>query len=113
MSTTLVPTSSLSPSDLLPVVDDVLQSTQFIDIHTHLFMPSLSSLGLWGIDDLVTYHYLEAEVFRSSQLTPNQYWAMSKIEKADVIWKALFVDNSPISEATRGVVAVLDAFGLS
>ena len=75
-------------------------------------MPSLGSLGLWGIDDLVTYHYLEAEVFRSSNLTPEQYWAMSTTGKADVIWKALFVDNAPISEATRGVVAVLNAFGL-
>ena len=112
MSTTLATTPSLSPAALRPVVDDVLQSTPFIDVHTHLFMPSLGSLGLWGIDDLVTYHYLEAEVFRSSDLTPSQYWAMSKIEKANVIWKALFVDNSPISEATRGVVAVLDAFGL-
>src|SRR5882724_9759085 len=98
MSTTLVPTSSLSPSDLLPVVDDVLQSTPFIDVHTHLFMPSLGSLGLWGIDDLVTYHYLEAEVFRSSDLTPDRYFSLSTTEKADVIWKALFVENSPISE---------------
>src|ERR1700716_284706 len=109
---TLATIQCLSPADLQPVVDDVLQSTPFIDIHTHLFMPSLGSLGLWGIDDLVTYHYLEAEVFRSSDLRPDQYWALSKTEKADVIWQALFVDNSPISEATRGVVAVLDAFGL-
>src|SRR5258708_7153215 len=109
---TLASTPTLSPADLAPIVDDVLQSTPFIDMHTHLFMPSLGSLGLWGIDNLVTYHYLEAEVFRSSTLTPDRYWAMSPTEKADVIWKALFVDNSPISEATRGVVAVLDAFGL-
>ena len=107
-----VSTPPLSPSGLGPAVENVLQQTQFIDIHTHLFMPSLGSLGLWGIDDLVTYHYLEAEVFRSSDLTPDQYWAMSKIEKADVIWKALFVDNSPLSEATRGVAAVLNAFDL-
>jgi hypothetical protein len=104
--------STLAPAAIAPVVEDVLQATPFIDIHTHLFMPSLGSLGLWGIDNLVTYHYLEAEVFRSSDLKPDQYWAMSTTEKADVIWKALFVDNSPISEATRGVVAVLNAFGL-
>ena len=113
MSTTLATTPSLAPADLQPVVHDVLQSTQFIDIHTHLFKPSLGSLGLWGIDDLVTYHYLEAELFRSSDLSPDQYWTLSKTAKADVIWKTLFVDNAPISEATRGVVAVLDAFGLS
>ena len=110
---TLVSIPTLSAAELAPVIEDVLQSTSFIDIHTHLFMPSLGSLGLWGVDDLVTYHYLEAEVFRSRpSLTPDQYWRMSKLEKADVIWQTLFVDNSPISEATRGVVAVLNAFGL-
>src|ERR1700712_3631721 len=109
---TLAGKPSLSSEDLQIMVEDVLQSTKFIDVHTHLFMPSLGSLGLWGIDNLVTYHYLEAEVFRFSALKPAQYWAMSTTAKADVIWQALFVDNSPISEATRGVVAVLDAFGL-
>jgi len=29
-----------------------------------------------------------------------------------LIWKTLFVENTPVSEATRGVVAVLQAFGL-
>jgi hypothetical protein len=75
-------------------------------------MPSLGKLGLWGIDELITYHYLEAELFRSSQLRPGQYWNLSKREKADAIWRALFVENAPVSEATRGVVAVLNAFGL-
>ena len=72
----------------------------------------LASLGLWGIDELLTYHYLEAELFRSSSISPERYWSLSKREQADAIWQALFVENSPISEATRGVIAVLDAFGL-
>src|SRR5260370_15471771 len=37
---------------------------------------------------------------------------MSTREKADAIWRALFVENAPVSEATPGVVAVLNAFGL-
>ena len=82
-------------------------------MHTHLFMPSLGDLGQWGIDDLVTYHYIwKTELFRSSKLRPAEYWAMSKQDKADAIWRALFVENSPVSEATRGVIAVLNAFGL-
>jgi hypothetical protein len=93
-------------------VEEVLRTTRVIDMHTHLFAPSFGAIGLWGIDDLVTYHYLEAELFRSSMITPAQYWAMPKREKADAIWRALFVENTPISEATRGVVAVLQAFGL-
>jgi hypothetical protein len=84
----------------------------FVDMHTHLFMPSLGALGLWGIDELITYHYLEAELFRSSSMTPDEYFTLSKTGKAEVIWRALFVENAPVSEATRGVIAVLSAFGL-
>jgi hypothetical protein len=61
----------------------------------------------------LTYHYLEAELFRSSNIKPEQYWPLSKREQADTIWRALFVENTPVSEATRGVVAVLKAFDLS
>jgi len=93
-------------------VDAELSATPFIDLHTHLFMPSLGPIGLWGIDELVTYHYLEAELFRSNPVTPSQYFSLGKREKADLIWKTLFVDNTPVSEATRGVIAVLNAFGL-
>jgi hypothetical protein len=93
-------------------VEDILTTTQFIDIHTHLFAPEFGGLGLWGIDELLTHHYLEAELFRSSSIAPERYWELSKREQADEIWRALFVENSPISEATRGVIAVLDAFDL-
>jgi hypothetical protein len=67
---------------------------------------------LWGIDNLVTYHYLEAELFRADGIKPAEYWQLSLKAKADRIWKALFVERSPVSEACRGVVAVLHAFGL-
>src|SRR5580692_12154689 len=91
-------------------VEDVLTATPFVDIHTHLYPPAFGKLGLWGIDELLTYHYLEAEFFRSSGTTPQQYWSLSKREQADAIWRTLFVENTPISEATRGVIAVLQAF---
>src|SRR5436190_14734431 len=74
-------------------VEEVLASTAFIDIHTHLFSPALGPLGLWGIDELLTYHYLEAELFRFSSITPDQYWNLSKTQRADLIWKTLFVEN--------------------
>jgi hypothetical protein len=103
----------LEIAQIPPVVEDVLAATPFIDIHTHLFAPSFGKLGLWGIDELVTYHYLEAEFFRSSHTKPEQYFALSKTQQADAIWRSLFVENTPVSESTRGVVAVLKAFGLS
>src|SRR3974377_597884 len=88
--------AKLDAGQLLTVVEEELAATRFIDVHTHLFMPSLGKLGLWGIDELVTYHYLEAELFRSSRITTDQYWSLSKREKADAIWKALFVENRPV-----------------
>src|SRR5277367_4646316 len=95
----------------IPVaVEDVLAATPFIDIHTHLYPPAFGKIGLWGIDELLTYHYLEAELFRSSHLKPEQYWNLTKPQQADAIWQALFVENTPLSEAARGVIAVLKAF---
>ena len=103
---------TLPVAQISQAVEDVLAETPFIDIHTHLFAPSFGKLGLWGIDELLTYHYLEAEFFRSSRTTPQEYFGLSKTQQADAIWRALFVENTPISESTRGVVAVLKAFGL-
>ena len=105
-------TDPLPAEQLQGIVEQELRAIPFIDIHTHLYRPSLGRLGLWGIDELLTYHYLEAELFRSSSITADRYWAMTKPERADAIWRALFVENLPISEATRGVVAVLKAFDL-
>ncbi len=108
-----VPPPCVDAEALHQVVHDELQNTPIIDIHTHLFMPSLGTLGLWGIDELLTYHYLEAELFRFSPVKPSEYWAMNKQQQADLIWRTLFIENTPVSEATRGVIAVLSAFGLA
>lgn len=97
---------------LQSLVEEELAATQFVDIHTHLYMPSLGKLGLWGIDELLTYHYLEAELFRASDVRPSEYWSLPKTTKADLIWRTLFLEQAPVSEATRGVVAVLRSFGL-
>lgn len=104
--------SSIAINQMDAVVENVLSTTSFIDIHTHLFTPALGSLGLWGIDELLTYHYLEAELFRFSPVTPEQYWTLNKTQRADLVWKTLFVDNTPLSEAARGVIAVLSALKL-
>jgi hypothetical protein len=101
-----------SEVQILSAVEKTLAAAEFIDIHTHLYPPSFGKLGLWGIDELLTYHYLEAEFFRYSATTPAEYWNLSKRDQADAIWRTLFLENSPVSEAARGVVAVLHAFGL-
>jgi hypothetical protein len=104
--------AGLKPEQIRGAVEEVLAATEFIDIHTHLFSPAFGKLGLWGIDELLTYHYLEAEFFRSSAMKPEEYFGLSKSQQADAIWQVLFLEHNPISEATRGIIAVLSAFGL-
>jgi len=79
----------LAEAQILSTVEEVLAATPFIDIHTHLYPPSFGKIGLWGIDELLTYHYLEAELFRSSKIKPERYWELSKREQADLIWQTL------------------------
>lgn len=104
--------AAISASELRQVVNDVVETTPVFDLHTHLYAPQFKELNLWGIDDLLTYHYLIAELFRFSAVEPAEFWRLDKREQADLIWRTLFVDNTPLSEATRGVVAVLSALGL-
>jgi hypothetical protein len=98
--------------NLEAAVGEVLDATAFIDIHTHLFPITFGDYALWGIDDLLTYHYLEAEMFRCSPIRPEEYFDLSKSRRADLVWRTLFVENSPLSEACCGVITVLNALGL-
>ena len=98
--------------ELRKQVDEILQKTPVFDLHTHLFAPEFGELNLWGIDELLNYHYLIAEMFRFSSVTPAEFWTLEKTKQSDLIWQTLFVENTPLSEATRGVVSVLNTFGL-
>src|SRR4026207_153256 len=87
-------------------------STAILDIHTHLYDPAFGPLLLWGIDDLLVYHYLIAEAFRYFDMPYAKFWALPKTQQAELIWDALFIRSSPISEACRGVLTTLNALGL-
>ncbi len=93
-------------------VHKIILDTPVFDVHTHLCPPAFAELFLWGIDDLLTYHYLVAEAFRQSDVPYEKFWAMSKTEQADLIWDELFIKHSPISEACRGVLTTLSMLGL-
>jgi len=94
-------------------VNEIISITPVVDLHTHLFAPQFGELSLSGIDELLNYHYLIAELFRYSTIAPVEFWRMAKQAQSDLIWRTLFVENTPLSEATRGVTAVLSAFGLN
>jgi len=93
-------------------VGKIVAATPVFDIHTHLYDPAFGELLLWGIDDLLVYHYLVAEGFRVFEMPYEKFWTLSTTEQADLIWDALFLQNSPISEACRGVLTTLNALGL-
>jgi len=109
-------------------VSQTLKKQTIVDMHTHLYPPTFGTpdpnkkgkvdpagLLLWGLDELLTYHYLVAEVYRivpATKLPYEDFWKMSKTQQADHIWKHLFVERTPISEACRGVLTCLDKLGL-
>lgn len=120
---------SLSTNEQIrSAVTSALASQPIVDMHTHLYPPSFgtpvgnatgkvdaSGLMLWGIDEMLTYHYLVAEVFRvvpAGKLPYEQFWKMSKTQQADHIWKNLFVERSPVSEGCRGVLTTLSKLGM-
>jgi hypothetical protein len=99
-------------SDVASRVEGIVASVPVHDIHTHLYDPAFGNLLLWGIDDLLVYHYLVAEAFLFSDVPYEAFWKLSKTEQADLIWQELFLEHSPVSEACRGVLTTLQLLGL-
>jgi hypothetical protein len=104
----------INRDSIAAVVNDALRAAPLVDIHTHLYPPEFGRLLLWGIDELLTYHYLVAEAFRvaDDNLDYDRFWALPKPRQADWVWDHLFLRRSPLSEACRGVITCLQALGL-
>jgi len=98
--------------DIGTFVKRTVERTPVIDIHTHLYPASFGKLLLWGIDELLTYHYLVAEVFRWTQMDFGRFWKMSKKAQAELVWRKLFLENSPVSESCRGPLTCLKMLGI-
>src|SRR4051794_1256682 len=125
---TTMPRERLERHEIRTTVEAALAAQPVLDMHTHTYPASFGTpvpnatgktdpagLMLWGVDELVTYHYLIAEVYRvvtPDRLPYEQFWAMSKSEQADHIWKHLFQERTPISEACRGILTTLKRLGL-
>ena len=71
--------------ELRAEVEAVVNSTAVMDVHTHLFPAEFKELCLWGIDDLLTYHYVTAETLRTARIPYAQFWSMSKKQQADLV----------------------------
>ena len=93
-------------------VAEAVANTPVLDIHTHLYDPAFKTLLLWGIDEMLVYHYLVAETVRMGDIPEEEFWALAKEEQAERVWDELFLRHSPISEACRGVLTTLNRLGL-
>ena len=93
-------------------VSRIVQATPVHDIHTHLYDPAQGEMLLWGIDELLVYHYLVSEASRQMTVPLERFWSASKQEQAAYVWEALFTEHSPISEACRGVLTTLQLLGI-
>jgi hypothetical protein len=94
-------------------IENIVNQTPVEDIHTHLYSRDFGKLLRWGIDELLTYHYLIAELFRYvPRLDYTIFFNLSKSSQADLIWEEIFLKHSPISEAARGVLTVLNKLGV-
>jgi hypothetical protein len=109
-------------------IERALKTEPIVDMHTHTYPPTFGTpvanktgkvdptgLLLWGVDELLTYHYLVAEVYRvvpASKLSYDDFWKMTKQQQADHIWKNMFIERAPISEACRGVLTTIQKLGL-
>lgn len=95
-------------------VRKAVAETTITDVHTHLFPPSHGDLLLWGLDEMLTYHYLVAELFTIApgDLTTDKFWKMPKQAQADLVWEHVFLRHGALSEAARGIITTMSKLGL-
>ena len=142
----------LSPETVGQAILDEVRDVEVIDVHTHLLHlgamsqcfsvsfgglfhwqsrvrpPTHGKLMLWGIDELLTYHYLvllgrplihtwplRSEYFMvaPAKLTHELFFSKPKTEQAELVWQGLFVERTPISEACQGVITTLQRQGIN
>jgi hypothetical protein len=71
---TAQPTSGFRRTATAGLIERVVASTPVIDIHAPL-RSDVRRLLLWGIDDLLVYHYLAAEALRYLEEPPEKFFA--------------------------------------
>ena len=103
---------AMPPPDLRERTYRIACETPIFDLHTHLVAPCFGALNLWGIDEILTYHYLIAEFLRVRRdVSGEEFYSWTKAKQAEEIWEALFVGQTPVSEAQTGVITILHHLG--
>ncbi len=98
--------------NLKQTITEIINATEIFDIHTHLFPAEFKKYHLSGISEVLNYHYLIAELLTTTNINVKNFYELTKIEKANIIWEELFLKRTPISEACKGVLTILSELSI-
>ncbi|CAE8699205.1 unnamed protein product, partial [Polarella glacialis] len=81
----------LEERHLEEAVKQEVEAAEAVDVHTHLFPAGHGeSLMEYGIDAMLTYHYLVAEYLATSRESPEAFYALPGSIQAERVWEGLF-----------------------
>ena len=94
------------------ILENTLNKIKIFDIHTHLFPPQHENYYLSGLVETLNYHYLIAELFVTTNIDIHKFKSLDKLQKAEIVWNELFNKRTPISEACKGVLTILESLSI-
>ena len=94
------------------ILENTLNKIKIFDIHTHLFPPQHENYYLSGLVETLNYHYLIAELFVTTNIDIHKFKSLDKLQKAEIVWNELFHKRTPISEACKGVLTILESLSI-
>ena len=104
---------NMSNQELSNTLEAAINNTKIFDIHTHLFPSVFKSHSLSGFINLLNYHYLIAELLTNANISAEKFYNLDEVNKAKIIWEELFQNRTPISEACKGVLTVLQKLDIA
>ena len=109
------------PEAMRKAVWAAAHETPAVELRVRLSPADTQDSGLSGFDALLTSPVVLDEFFRRrARLCPaaegmaekDRLLALAPAELADLVWRRLFLDRQPLSEATRIVLTTLGLFGI-
>lgn len=106
--------------DMKNAIWEAVHTAPAVEVRVFGTPENLRHRGVSGIDALLTTPQILAEFFRRrsfGRADPDRHGgisvsSLSRAELADLVWRQLFVDNSPASEPARIVLTTMGMFGL-
>lgn len=108
------------PADMATMVWDVVHGTSVIDVRCFISPPEATAGHATGVDALLSSKAILKEFFLrrslaepAAQRNVENLSSLSQSEIADLVWRRLFLEQSPLSETTRVVLTTLGLFGMA